>query len=277
MKVLDLFSGIGGFSLAASWIGHETVGFVEIDPWCRRVLEKHWPGIPQHDDIRTFGKKEIDGLGNIDIITGGFPCQPFSTAGKRRGTDDDRHLWPEMLRVIDIVRPRYVLGENVDHFVNMAYDTSAADLEAIGYEVGAFIVPAIGVGANHIRHRTWIMAHANGERLEGFGAERELREDCQEGEVVWGSHDGRAETMAYATGERQSGPGPCGDAIHRQEEGEGEATEPVDGRFRSEWITEPGVGRVAYGVSRRVDRLRGLGNAIVPQVAYEILKVMTDA
>ena len=166
MRHLDLFSGIGGFALAVRWLGHETVGFCEIDPWCRRVLDKHWPGVPKHDDIRTLKGAEF---GAIDLITGGFPCQPFSVAGQRRGEDDPRHLWPAMHRIIDTARPRFVLAENVAGIVNMALDGVLADLEAIGYTAGAVVIPAGAVNALHRRDRVWIMAHRNGSDTSDGG------------------------------------------------------------------------------------------------------------
>lgn len=166
MRHLDLFSGIGGFALAVRWLGHDTVGFCEIDPWCRKVLDKHWPGVAKHDDIKTL---RGDQFGPVDLVTGGFPCQPFSVAGQRRGTDDDRHLWPQMLRVIDEARPRYILGENVAGIVNMVLDDIHADLEAIGYTVGAVVIPAGAVNALHRRDRLWIMAYSNSG---GFHDER---------------------------------------------------------------------------------------------------------
>lgn len=261
----DLFSGIGGFALAVRWLGGETVGFCEIEEYPQRVLRKNFPGVPIHDDIRTLTGDTIAEWGGCDLITGGFPCQPFSTAGQRRGTDDNRHLWPEMFRVIDECRPRFVLGENVANFANMALDGVCADLESLGYETGTVIVPAVGVGAHHQRHRTWIMAYADREwELQPGGGQREQWE--------WIGDRGKA--VAHAAGQRQPGPGPCGDACHCAPGGEGQAAQLEYGRVGQEWSPEPGVGRVAHGVPSRVDRLAGLGNAIVPQVAYQILSVM---
>ena len=131
MKILDLFSGIGGFSLAADWLGWETVAFCEQDKFCQKVLAKHWPNIPIFDDIKKLKGDQFNGA--IDMVVGGFPCQPWSTAGKRKGSDDHRHLWPEMLRVIKEVRPRWVIGENVAGIVNMALESVCADLEAEGF------------------------------------------------------------------------------------------------------------------------------------------------
>ena len=167
---LSLFSGIGGLDLAAEMAGFETVGQCEWADYPRAVLEKHWPGIPRWRDIRTLTKGsfyEQTGLHTVDIISGGFPCQPFSVAGKHRGKDDDRYLWPEMLRVIRELQPNWVIGENVPGIVNMALDTVLSDLEAEGFEVQCFLIPACGVDAPHKRERCAILAHSN-NRMRGF-------------------------------------------------------------------------------------------------------------
>ena len=160
---LSLFSGIGGLDLAAEWAGFRTVGQCEWADYPRAVLEKHWPGLPRWRDIRTLTKEsfyEQTGLRTVDVISGGFPCQPFSVAGKRGGKDDDRYLWPEMLRVIRELQPTWGVGENVPGIVNLALDTVLSDLEAEGYEVQCFLVPACGVDAPHKRERCAIVANA---------------------------------------------------------------------------------------------------------------------
>ena len=165
MKVLDLFSGIGGFSHGLERAGMTTAAFCEIDPFCRKVLKKHWPNVPVFEDIKTLKGDEIyakTGLHTVDLVCGGFPCQPFSNAGKRRGAGDDRHLWPEMFRIIKELRPNWVLGENVAGFINMGLDSALSDLETAGYETGTFILPACAVQAPHIRERCFIIAHTNG-------------------------------------------------------------------------------------------------------------------
>jgi len=161
MRVLDLFAGIGGFSLAAHWMGWETVGFVEWDQFNQRVLAKNFPRVPVHGDIREYkGQRHA-----ADIICGGFPCQPFSTAGKRQGTDDSRYLWPEMLRVIREVQPAYVVGENVAGIYSMddgrVFEQVCADLESENYSVQPLCIPACATGAPHRRDRWWFVAYAN--------------------------------------------------------------------------------------------------------------------
>lgn len=160
LRVLDLFSGIGGFSLGLERTGgFRTVAFCEIDPFCQRVLRKHWPDVPIYDDVRTF-----DGV-ECDVICGGFPCQPFSSAshGRRIGTEDDRFLWPEMLRLIREVRPRWVIGENVTHIDRLALEQVVSDLETSGYEVAPPLeIPACAIGHDHWRSRYWFLGHANG-------------------------------------------------------------------------------------------------------------------
>ena len=226
MRVLDLFSGIGGFSLGLRMAGgFETVQFCEIDPYCQKVLAKNFPGVPIHDDIRSFQPAP----GSADLICGGFPCQPFSVAGKQAGTADDRDLWPEMARCIARVRPRWVVAENVAGFVNMELDRSLSDLESIGYEVECYVIPACAVDAPHRRDRVWIVAHAD--------------------------HPGR----------------------QQQRRAESERAEQSAPECGSRWLPEPPVGRVAHGIPRRVDRLRGLGNAVVPQVVAEIGRAILQA
>ena len=187
---LDLCSGIGGFSLAAAWCSYDTIGFCEIDGFCQRVLAKHWPGVPIHDDVRTLtgdvvrgwlrttervaldangqaepGVPEYGGarprqLVQLDLLTAGYPCQPFSHAGKRLGQADDRHLWPEVARLVADLRPRWCLLENVAGHVSMGLDDVLADLEAFGYAWGAAVIPAAAVNAPHRRDRIWVVAHA---------------------------------------------------------------------------------------------------------------------
>jgi DNA-cytosine methyltransferase len=161
MKIVDLFSGIGGFSYAAEKLvgGFETVAFVEREPYCQKVLRKHWHDVPIFSDIRSFDGKEFT---DADIVVGGFPCQPWSVAGEQRGDTDDRDLWHEMVRVIEDIRPRWIIGENVRGFVNMSMGLkrSLFDLESIGYKAAPFIIPACAADAKHRRERCWIVGHS---------------------------------------------------------------------------------------------------------------------
>ncbi len=157
LRVLDLFSGIGGFSLGLERTGgFETVAFCEIDPFPRKVLAKHWPGVPIFADVREL---RGDDVGPVDVICGGYPCQPFSTAGQRRGAEDDRHLWPEFSRLVDELRPAWVIGENVAGHISMGIDDVLSDLETKGYTCRTFVNPAFAVDAPHKRDRCWIVAH----------------------------------------------------------------------------------------------------------------------
>ena len=168
IRTLDLFSGIGGFSLGLEWASpaFQTVAFCERDKFAQQVLKKHWPNVPIYDDVKTI---PTDGLGRIDLVTAGFPCQPWSVAGKREGAEDkeSRDLWPALVALVEKLRPRFLLGENVRGFVNeqMGLERSLSDLESIGYEAVPFIIPAIAIhSARHRRDRVWILAHSNSQR-----------------------------------------------------------------------------------------------------------------
>lgn len=182
----SLFSGIGGFDLAAEWVGWQNLFNCEIDPFCQTVLKHHFPDAEQFTDIRTADFARYKD--RLDVLTGGFPCQPFSTAGKRKGTEDDRYLWPEMLGVIRTVRPRWIVGENVYGIVSwsdgLVFKQVCVDLEAEGYEVQPYVLPACGVGAPHQRYRTWFVAHSAGDRDSGRPAEVRQENGRQVGELL---------------------------------------------------------------------------------------------
>ena len=165
MKVLDLFSGIGGFSIGLERAGFETVAFCEIEKFPRSILKKQWPDVPIYEDIHDVSAESLgsDGITGIDVICGGWPCQPFSVAGKQKAQEDDRHLWPEVFRLVKELRPRYLLGENVSGFVTLGIDDAIADLESEGYTTGQMVIPACAVNACHRRDRVWIMAHSQRE------------------------------------------------------------------------------------------------------------------
>lgn len=165
MNVLSLFSGIGGLDLAAEWAGMRTVAFCERDQFCQKVLRKHWPNVPIFDDVMTLKGSDIHEP--VGLITGGFPCQPYSTSGKQLGRDDDRHLWPEYRRLVEELGPDWVVGENVVGIVNLELDNVLTDLESLGYATRAFDIPASAVGAFHERRRIAIVAHSKRQRQQG--------------------------------------------------------------------------------------------------------------
>ncbi len=258
MKVLDLFSGIGGFSLGLERAGFETVAFCEIDPFCRKVLKKHWPDVPIYEDIRTLNGKEI---GSVDVITGGYPCQPFSTAGKRRGQEDDRHLWPEMLRLIQEIKPTWVIGENVAGHISMGLDTVLSDLESEAYRTRTFVIPACSIDARHRRDRVWIVANTD------VGASRPRIEPEPVQEKQFQSSPGSTNKTDVANTDRDNAQRIKSSEPEkeiRQEPRERQAGSCGDGVRR--WPSEPSVGRVAHGIPNRVDRLKSLGNSVVPQI-----------
>ena len=291
MRVLDLFSGIGGFSLGLERAGMTTVAFCEFDPFCRSVLAKHWPLVPIHEDIR-----ELDGhtyRGSVELVCGGFPCQPFSVAGKRGGASDDRALWPEMRRVICEVQPAWVVGENVPGIIAMELDNVLSDLEGEGYATQALVLPACAVDAPHRRDRVWVIAHGDDVPLDVADTERRAG---GEGPLGQSGHQSNArgetsERSAHPKEPRLNGEA-VSDASGARSQGieekriDGEVWAKPDHKqsdrcggssFRlcdpsraAVWEPEPGLGRMAHGIPHRVDRLRALGNAVVPQVVEEI-------
>jgi len=361
LTVGSLFAGIGGFDLGLERAGMRTVWFCEQDPFCRRVLARHWPGVPCHPDVRALvadtqgGRErkreparlvgELDGVradadvpvpvSYVDVLCGGFPCQDISLAGRGAGLAGERSgLWREFARLIGELRPRYVIVENVPALTHRGLDVVLADLAACGFDAEWDHLPASAFGAPHRRDRIWLVAYPNadGERLEergerngrSYGPELEAsqrddpgrfhaavadaaRHGAQEqtpagtvGERTWASgerggtrevadaegerrerpfgegscrgqstqpvgHGGADQPLAHANGTAGNGARPAGEALPRP----GEIERP--GRRGSgewhPWLTEPDVGRVAHGIPARVDRLRSLGNALVPQIA----------
>lgn len=178
MRVLGLFSGIGGFELGLQRAGMTIAAMCEIDPFCRRVLATHWPEVPIYDDVRQLTAADLarDGVGSIDLMCGGFPCQPISSAsrGRRLATADDRWLWPEMLRLVAEIRPAWVVAENVADLQRLALGQVHADLEARGYEVGSLDIPACALDLDHIRARTWIFGHTDRDRESGLPVDAEV-------------------------------------------------------------------------------------------------------
>lgn len=239
-----LFNGIGGFQLAASWLGWNNVFSVEIDKWCNKVTAQHFPECKQYEDIYNFNGKEYAGC--IDVISGGFPCQPFSVAGKRRGKEDDRYLWPEMLRVISEVQPTWVVGENVGGIVGVVLDEVLTSLESIGYEKQPIAIPACAKNAPHRRDRVWIVAHRKSNNDK-----RNIRDTSQR-------------QISESRNSTQ----------HRNDQ----QPERRNREWGQSWLqVATTLCRVDDGLPRPLDRakrLKALGNAIVPQVVYEIFKAI---
>ena len=202
LKHLDLFSGIGGFSLGLELTGgFETVAFCEIEKFPRKILKKHWPNVKQYKDIKelTNGQLETDGIIPIDIITGGYPCQPFSVAGSQRGEKDKRHLWPEMFRLVKECRPTWVIGENVSGHIKLGLDTVLEDLESEGYSTRAFSISASSVGANHKRERVWIVGYSKHNGLSSSTKSRSFKETSDN------NKEGKNEAGEFAGAGRSNG------------------------------------------------------------------------
>lgn len=271
----SLFSGIGGFDLAAQWNDWENIFQCEKDEWCRKVLAKNFPNTNRYEDIKEFNAEKYNGT--IDVISGGFPCQPFSIAGKRKGKQDDRYLWAEMLRIIKEVQPKFVVGENVTGIIGMALDSVLSDLEAKNYTTETYIIPACGKNAWHRRDRVWIIAYTNNGRIlrtsrkdEGTGKKKRLQKRDKMEQLEFASELRNEPIFPNTNGIGWE------DCLHGQKQ-RGKASEfgnSYSEQYRNYWEVEPELGRVVDGLSRRVDRIKGLGNAIVPQVAYEIFNAI---
>ena len=363
---LSLFSGIGGLDLAAEWAGIETVGQCEWAEYPTKVLEKHWPDVPRWKDIRTLTGEsfyERTGKRTVDIISGGFPCQPFSVAGKQRGKEDDRYLWPEMVRVIKELRPTWVVGENVAGIVRMALPDILSELETCGYRTRTFLIPACAIGARHRRYRVAIVGYSeynglssaavtggtqktgrgqqegkkkageftgasksgNGQDVANSHTERELQSPGSEQDIRNGASIGR-KTLADAESQFEGrlsfgteqekprfvggGKYVCDTTSERLSDG---SNKPMGGQGTQEpesersmrrsaksilggmahgvsagmdrdldfiinhyWDEEPGIPRIATGIENRVDRLKCLGNAVVPRQFYPIFKAIAE-
>jgi DNA (cytosine-5)-methyltransferase 1 len=286
MKHGSLFSGIGGFDLAATWMGWTNVFYCEKDRFCGRVLKYYWPQSDGYEDIRAFSAIKYRGL--IDVLSGGFPCQPFSIAGRRKGTADDRYLWPEMCRIIGEVRPRWVVGENVPGLLNwgrgMVFEQVQADLEAQGYKVWAVILPAAGVGAPHRRDRIWFIAHADNPHRTSEVEER--KEPKRQGRPVRDNvgPDGKIRPIANSNGNECDAGHPFPERSRASAFTNGG---PSAFSEHSNWQNFPTESPLCIrndGLSIRLDgiafskwrseSIRGAGNAIVPQVALQIFRVI---
>ena len=282
LQHLDLFSGIGGFSLGLEATGgFETKAFCDIEKYPRQVLQKHWPHVKQYEDIKelNYERLKADGIDSIDIITGGYPCQPFSIAGRQKGEEDPRHLWPEYFRLVKELRPTWVIGENVSGHIKLGLDTVIEDLESEDYSVRPFSISASSIGANHQRERIWILAHSRRSqwpRAEQRGEnENETR---QENANQFERSSSTSEVDVANTNDER---------LQRQWQSRNQFTPRFNSSRESSeegqrtmgqgwWESEPNMGRVAHGVPKRVDRLKSLGNSLIPQIPYYIGKTILE-
>jgi DNA (cytosine-5)-methyltransferase 1 len=324
---LDLFSGIGGFSLGLEATGgFETKAFCDIEEYPRQVLQKHWPHVKQYKDIKelNYERLKADGINSIDIITGGYPCQPFSVAGRQKGEEDPRHLWPEYFRLVKELRPTWVIGENVSGHIKLGLDTVIKDLESEDYSVRPFSISASSIGANHQRERIWIVAYS--ERNGLLAAEKQrsfektisnqskgkndtlnvertssVSETSSDVENSRRSQWPRAqlrgenenETREENANQHQRSSSPSSsdvantndERLQRQWQSRNQFTSNFNSSCESSdegqgtvgqgwWESEPNMGRVAHGIPKRVDRLKSIGNSLVPQIPYYIGSVI---
>tara|TARA_R110000765_G_scaffold28278_6_gene68211 strand:- start:372 stop:1508 length:1137 start_codon:yes stop_codon:yes gene_type:complete len=372
-KHLDLFSGIGGFSLGLEATGEfETVAFCDYSKFPQKVLRKHWPLVPIYEDVKELNSERLksNGINKIDIITGGYPCQPFSVAGKQKGEQDPRHVWPEMFRLIKELRPTWVIGENVAGHIKLGLDTVLENLESEGYSTRTFSISAASIGANHKRERVWIIANKNVEDsrscdgwIQSTGDQESIRSGTFEEEFWPPNTDTTArpsegtETMADSTAhrsfnEQERNSRSLEDESQEKERGRDQSTVRIETRssdvadtesissherkfkfntekskekrfsrskirgesgnvantessYRDEheidrehgktetqevfgnrdgisrgsawWEVEPDVGRVADGLPDTMDRLKSLGNSLVPQIPYYIALSILEA
>lgn len=280
----SLFSGIGGFDLAAQWMGWQNIFHCEWNEFGQRVLKHYWPkAITYHDITKTDFTIH---RGTIDVLTGGFPCQPYSMAGKRLGKEDERHLWPEMLRAIREIQPRWIVGENVFGLVNwsggLVFHEVQTDLEAEGYEVQTYVLPACAVNAPHRRDRVWIVAYMQGTRCRQASTIDQWQEREQDnGSGVW--------VNAYADGRVSDVTHTNGIGLRRQDYRIGDTKFLGQNSTSSNWENFPIVSPICDGDDGLSSRLDGItfprwrnesikagGNAVVPQVALQIFKTIAE-
>jgi DNA (cytosine-5)-methyltransferase 1 len=278
MNILDLFSGIGGFSLGLERAGMQTVAFCEVDPVCRQVLKKHWPDVPIFEDVKTLSAKDIHDT--IDVICGGFPCQDISFAGKGAGLAGERSgLWYEYHRLIEEIHPRYVIIENVAALRSRGLDEVLRCLSALGYDAEWHCIPASSIGAPHQRDRVWIVAYSNnsGSGTPKYDVDAIRPQIIQERQnEPFSGVSGCSQTFSNSTSIRLQGQGEFIKPQHSTPIVNRKAVESQYGRVSHLWSIEPAVGRVANGVSGRTHRLKQLGNAVVPQIPELIGRAILD-
>lgn len=250
MKHLGLFEGIGGFSLAARWMGWKTVAWCEWNEFGQRVLKHHFPEAEGHGDITKTNFTKY--ANTIDILTGGFPCQPYSGAGKRKGTEDDRHLWPEMLRAIREVKPKWIVGENVYGIISwsggLVFEQIQLDLESEGYQVQPIVLPAVSKDCDHKRDRVWFIAYSEQITIDATIPKDKQTENFEAKQEEW-SEAGYIIELGTAIGDSPTS-------------------------FHNGICFEPTIIRINDGFPQGLDEIEAYGNAIVPQVAYEIFKAI---
>jgi len=288
----SLFSGIGGFDLAAEWMGWQNIFHCEWNPFCQKVLAYHFPNSKQYHDI-TKTDFTIH-RGTIDILTGGFPCQPFSNAGEQLGTEDERHLWPEMLRAIREIQPCFVVGENVSGLVTwskgMVFEQVQIDLEAEGYEVTPFLLPAAGIDAPHKRERVWFIAYASGKlraKLEQRSAEQKNKKEINSGVDYRTSRFGYNGATSNSCGSELQGSivnrSPNKEGTNESESGQ--LSRSICGTWQNFPTQSPicngndGLSGKLDGITFskwRIESVKAGGNAIVPQVALQIFKAIEE-
>ena len=280
LRVLSLFSGVGLGDLGLMMAGMDIVGQVEIDGYCQNILKLRWPDVPKWRDIKRVRPEDLP---TADLISGGFPCQPFSLAGKQGGTIDDRYLWPEMFRIIKAKKPKYVLGENVPGIIKLGLDEVLSDLEGEGYSIRTFNIPACATDADHKRERIWILGYSGSSesgRLSGIGRKclfeiGSTSKDVADSNATRQRRESRKKEIEVNV----MADTPChnGKRTVLSRSGRTELTNDCDVAYRERWRgLEPGICRVANGVRNRVDRLRALGNGQHVFTVYEIGRLIME-
>ena len=281
LRHFDVCSGIGGFSLGFRWAAlSEPVAFCEIDPYCQKVLAKNFPNIPIFNDVKELVNDRPESTRTIpdhDILTSGYPCQPFSVAGQRRGEEDERNIWRFVFEIVKRKHPTWCVFENVYGHIAMGLDQVLHDMESEGYTTQTFVVPACGLNAPHKRDRLWLvcnLADTESKGLQGFDKHSPTISTKRDEITDIGTKGSRDKNVANTKCMGRESRTSVREELAREESHGKFNNRSTDGsaqeRARSWWDVEPNVGRVAYGIPSRVDRLRGLGNAIVPQIAMQI-------
>ena len=276
VKVLDLFAGIGGFTLGLERAGFETVAFCEIEPYAQKVLRKNWPEIPIYDDVRDITAERLvsDGI-SVDVITGGFPCQDISVAGKREGIEGERSgLWTECARLIGELQPRYAIFENVPNLLNGErgawFKRVLWDISQIGYDAEWHCIPASAVGAHHHRDRVWIVAYPSECEWQSGAEKQRVLRALQENGAIDNYTGRRGEAYPANISDPSSkglqGGKKAGNNGKDRQKPRNQLITGLGGVQGGIWEIEPNVGRVANGIPKRSHRLKCLGNAVVPQI-----------